>query len=154
MSDGYSSVADELHYNSSQYAARSPAYAEVDDNISPLPVQHIFRHEGQGQGRKLSLENVYCDVDGDGGKIYHEIPESGPSTPNDQTKLLKHKESKHSSSPKARRKNGRRTSFEGPYTYCEMSETKKIISKELSDSDGSLVLSDNEVYDSYQSAHV
>jgi len=165
LQDSYSRVADEIPYNASQDSTRSPAYAEVDDNISPVVGRHVFRFGIHGDNRKYSthsVENVYSELN-DGKDVYYEISDNyaqqqspGLST-SDHDQLLKGgkylNKRPHSNSPKVE-KNQRPISFEGPYSKCQASGNTRSVSKELSDSDGSLVLMDNEVYDHYQSAHV
>ncbi|OWF42484.1 hypothetical protein KP79_PYT19079 [Mizuhopecten yessoensis] len=154
LQDGYSRVADEIPYNSSQDSTRSPAYAEVDDNISPAPGHHVFRFGLNGE-RKSSVENVYSELNEEG-DVYYEIYDKYAASPgplsNDHAQLLKNKKSDktHSISPKPGRSSIRPISFEGPYAHMD----GRTVSKDLSDSDCSLVLMDNEVYDHYESAHV
>ncbi|XP_033762349.1 uncharacterized protein LOC117343903 [Pecten maximus] len=154
LQDGYSRVADEIPYNSSQDSTRSPAYAEVDDNISPVPGRHVFRFGLNGE-RKSSVENVYSELNEDG-DVYYEIYDKYAASPgplsSDHDHLLKGKKSdkRHTISPKPGRSSNRPISFEGPYAHMD----GRTVSKDLSDSDCSLVLMDNEVYDHYESAHV
>ncbi|XP_060073859.1 uncharacterized protein LOC132553619 [Ylistrum balloti] len=155
LQDGYSRVADEIPYNSSQDSTRSPAYAEVDDNISPVPGRHVFRFGLNGE-RKSSVENVYSELNEEG-DVYYEIYDKYAASPgplsSDHDQLLKGKKSDkkhHSISPKPGRSSNRPISFEGPYAHMD----GRTVSKDLSDSDCSLVLMDNEVYDHYESAHV
>ncbi|XP_069110854.1 uncharacterized protein [Argopecten irradians] len=154
LQDGYSRVADEIPYNSSQDSTRSPAYAEVDDNISPVPGRHVFRFGLNGE-RRSSVENVYSEVNEEG-DVYYEIYDKYAASPgplsSDHDQLIKGKKSdkKHTISPKPGRSSNRPISFEGPYAHMD----GRTVSKDLSDSDCSLVLMDNEVYDHFESAHV
>ncbi|KAK3108886.1 hypothetical protein FSP39_017925 [Pinctada imbricata] len=169
LQDGYSVVADEIPYPSKVCDSKSPAYAEVMDNVLSDVGIFRFRTEPEEASRR-SPDNVYSDMNTSEKNVYHEIPEDYPHwrcptlftkdykqliKNREYRKLTKDKRSQHDANGKQHEVGQADTTY---VTYDVSAQPRQpsrdMSASQRSDSDSSLVLTENEVYESFQSAHV
>ncbi|XP_062572736.1 uncharacterized protein LOC134234699 isoform X1 [Saccostrea cucullata] len=173
LEEGYSVVADEIPYTEPTDELRSPAYAEVEDNIISgnatvssergserfpfgLPGTNLLTTE------RKSVENVYSDLSDK--NVYHEISDDliraenvyVPSQiPPMTLSIFTGKRNVNKSKNKSLQSIGKRDSEE-TYILCQTPEKDRSPSPDSRkyDSDGSLISLENDTYDIYQSVDV
>lgn len=174
LEDGYSIVADEIPYTAPSDELRSPAYAEVEDNLITNDVASTsditserfpFGFPGTNllSTERKSVENLYSDMNDK--NVYHEItddlirtenvyvPSQLPST---TLSIFTGKKNLNKSKNKTLQSIGKQDSEE-TYILCQTpdrdSRSPSPESKK-SDTDGSLLSDDNDGYGIYQSVDV
>lgn len=174
LEDGYSIVADEIPYTPPSDELRSPAYAEVEDNLitnnvsssSDRPSERFpFGFPGTNllSTERKSVENLYSDMNDK--NVYHEItddliraenvyvPSQLPST---TLSIFTGKKNLNKNKNKTMQSIGKQDSEE-TYILCQAPEgdsRSPSPESKKSDTDGSLLSDDNDVYGIYQSVDV
>jgi hypothetical protein len=167
LEEGYSIVADEIPYSAPSDELRSPAYAEVEDNIAaPLSESSSERFPFRLPGTNLltterkSVENVYSDLNDK--NVYHEISDDLIRTENVYVpsqippmtlSIFTGKRSKAKN--KSIQSIGKQDSEE-TYILCQTPEREgsPSLQSRKSESDGSLNIDENDSYAIYQSVDV
>ncbi|XP_048754996.1 uncharacterized protein LOC125665990 isoform X2 [Ostrea edulis] len=169
LEEGYSIVADEIPYFGPSDELRSPAYAEVEDNIAAslsersserfpfgLPGTNLLTTE------RKSVENVYSDLNDR--NVYHEISDDLIRTENVYVpsqippmtlSIFTGKRNINKAKNKSLQSIGKQDSEE-TYILCQTPEREVSPSMESkkSESDGSLNTEENDSYEIYQSVDV
>ena len=159
LQDGYSRVADEIP--TSDVTPTSPAYAEVEESMEDPNSRIVFKFNSQREAPKPTpkpafayrkpVEHLYSEPDEVLSQSVHpHIQQTADELHRDKTSNKNDLVS--DSSP------DNFSGVEGPYAscdiiYCTDSDSRvQLLSR--SESDDSLVLTENEIYEPFESAHV
>ena len=167
LEEGYSIVADEIPYTAPSDELRSPAYAEVEDNIITNPSERTSARFPFGlpgtnllSTERKSFENLYSDMNDK--NVYHEISDDliraeNVYVPNQlqsmKLSIFTGKNNLNKSKNKTLQSLGKQDS-EKTYILCQTPERDRSSSLDSKKSDTDLLSEDNDAYEIYQSVDV
>ena len=169
LEEGYSIVADEIPYTAPSDELRSPAYAEVEDNIITNPSERTSERFPFGlpgtnllSTERKSVENLYSDMNDK--NVYHEISDDliraenvyvPNQLPSMKLSIFTGKKNLNKNRNKTLQSLGKQDSEE-TYILCQTPERDRSSSpvSKKSDTDESLLSEDNDAYEIYQSVDV